>query len=98
MLRNLLCLYSEECRFYTILTLGTNVCGHQGIVHGGARRCTGNLCLRRPDRLLHAGLTAALVDETLGSLVYILKREGRLGEGPSFTVRLEMDYRSAAGG
>ena len=41
----------------------------------------------------HAGLTAALVDETLGALVYILKREGVIGGGPSFTVRLEMDYK-----
>ena len=40
-----------------------------------------------------AGLTAALVDETLGALVYILKREGIIGDGPSFTVRLEMDYK-----
>lgn len=52
-------------------------------------------CAQRHD-MLHAGctgLTAALVDETLGALVYILKREGIIGDGPSFTVRLEMDYK-----
>ena len=94
MLRNLLCLYSERCILWTVVTLGTNICGHQGIVHGGNALVAGTCaycmladytaCIVQARLVIgsaRAGLTAALIDETLGSLVYILKREGRLGEG-----------------
>ena len=39
---------------------------------------------------LYAGMTAAIVDETLGGLNYVLKREGIVPHGPSFTVHLEV--------
>lgn len=42
---------------------------------------------------LPAGLTSAIIDETLGGLNYVLKREGVIGSGPSFTVHLEVDYK-----
>lgn len=35
-------------------------------------------------------MTAAIVDETLGGLNYVLKREGVVPHGPSFTVHLEV--------
>ena len=37
-----------------------------------------------------AGMTAAIIDETLGGLNYVLKREGVVPHGPSFTVHLEV--------
>lgn len=43
--------------------------------------------------VLHAGLTSAIIDETLGGLNYIMKREGVIDSGPSFTVHLEVDYK-----
>lgn len=42
---------------------------------------------------LHIGLTSAIIDETLGGLNYIMKREGVIDSGPSFTVHLEVDYK-----
>ena len=42
---------------------------------------------------IFAGLTSAIIDETLGGLCYVLKREGVIGSGPSFTVHLEVDYK-----
>lgn len=74
LINDMLCLYSSESQnFHTIVTLGSNVCGHPKIVHGG--------------------LTSAIIDETLGGLNYVLKREGVIGSGPSFTVHLEVDYK-----
>ncbi|KAK9816593.1 hypothetical protein WJX72_002389 [[Myrmecia] bisecta] len=71
---DMLCLFSKERKqFHTLVSLGSNVCGHPTIVHGG--------------------LTAAVIDETLGGLAYILKREGIMGAGPAFTVHLEVDYK-----
>lgn len=35
-------------------------------------------------------MTAAIIDETLGGLNYVLKREGIIPHGPSFTVHLEV--------
>ncbi len=35
-------------------------------------------------------MTAAIIDETLGGLNYVLKREGIVPHGPSFTVHLEV--------
>lgn len=35
-------------------------------------------------------MTAAIIDETLGGLNYVLKREGVVPHGPSFTVHLEV--------
>jgi len=40
--------------------------------------------------LPNAGMTAAIIDETLGGLNYVLKREGIVPHGPSFTVHLEV--------
>lgn len=37
-----------------------------------------------------------VMDETLGALVYMLKRSGQLGDGPAFTARLEVDYRKVS--
>jgi hypothetical protein len=37
-----------------------------------------------------SGMTAAIIDETLGGLNYVLKREGVIPHGPSFTVHLEV--------
>ena len=37
-------------------------------------------------KIVHGGLTASLIDETLGGLTYILKRDGHIPAGPSFTV------------
>ena len=33
------------------------------------------------------------MDETFGGVVYILKREGVIASGPSYTVHLEVDYK-----
>ena len=38
-------------------------------------------------------MTAAIIDETLGGLNYVLKREGVVPHGPSFTVHLEVGWR-----
>ncbi|GFR48862.1 hypothetical protein Agub_g10816 [Astrephomene gubernaculifera] len=43
---------------------------------------------------VHGGLTAALVDETLGGLAVALWRAGQLGfRPPAYTARLEVDYK-----
>ena len=42
---------------------------------------------------MHGGLTAMIIDEALGALVYMLKREAVLGPGPAFTAHLEVDYK-----
>eukprot|EP00198_Chlamydomonas_reinhardtii_P006525 XP_001695861.1 predicted protein [Chlamydomonas reinhardtii] len=43
---------------------------------------------------VHGGLTAALVDETLGGLAVALWRSGQLGfRPPAYTARLEVDYK-----
>ncbi|KAG2501561.1 hypothetical protein HYH03_000068 [Edaphochlamys debaryana] len=43
---------------------------------------------------VHGGLTAALVDETLGGLAVALWRSGGLGfRPPAYTARLEIDYK-----
>lgn len=71
LLHDMLCLYNAERRqFHTLVTLGSNVCGHPKITHGG--------------------FTAAIIDETLGGLNYVLKREGVVPHGPSYTVHLEV--------
>jgi hypothetical protein len=41
-------------------------------------------------------MTAAIIDETLGGINYVLKRYGIINHGPSFTVHLEV--RSLAPG
>ncbi|KAK9868238.1 hypothetical protein WJX84_002908 [Apatococcus fuscideae] len=75
LIRDMLCLFSNVSnRFSTIVTLGSNICGHPKICHGG--------------------LTAAVIDETIGGLIYVLKREGELPPGPAFTVHLEVDYKA----
>ncbi|CAL5219805.1 g1712 [Coccomyxa viridis] len=45
-------------------------------------------------RITHGGMTAAIIDETLGGLNYVLKREGVVPHGPSFTVHLEVGYKA----
>ena len=34
-----------------------------------------------------------IIDEALGALIYLLKREAVLGPGPAFTAHLEVDYK-----
>lgn len=47
---------------------------------------------------VHGGLTAALVDETLGGLAVALWRSGQLGfRPPAYTARLEVDYKRVRG-
>ena len=43
--------------------------------------------------IVHGGLTAMIIDEALGALIYLLKREAVLGPGPAFTAHLEVDYK-----
>lgn len=43
--------------------------------------------------IVHGGLSAMIVDEALGALVYLLKREQVLGPGPAFTAHLGVDYK-----
>eukprot|EP00884_Botryococcus_braunii_P015233 jgi/Botrbrau1/2393/Bobra.0395s0025.1 len=44
-------------------------------------------------KTVHGGLTSAIIDENIGVLNYILKRDRIVPHGPSFTVHLEVDYR-----
>ncbi|KAK9845096.1 hypothetical protein WJX74_010532 [Apatococcus lobatus] len=85
LIRDMLCLFSNSTQqFATIVTLGSNICGHPKICHGA-----------NPQALNHqTGLTAAVIDETLGGLIYMLKRDGSLPPGPAFTVHLEVDYNA----
>ncbi len=47
---------------------------------------------------VHGGLTAALVDETVGGLAVALWRSGALGfRPPAYTARLEVDYKKVRG-
>ena len=34
-----------------------------------------------------------IIDETLGALVYVLKRDGVIGAGPAFTAHLGASYQ-----
>ena len=43
--------------------------------------------------IVHGGLTAAIVDETLGGLNYVMKKRGMLDPGPAFTVHMTMDWK-----
>lgn len=43
--------------------------------------------------IVHGGLTAAIVDETLGGLNYLMKKRGMLDPGPAFTVHMTMDWK-----
>ena len=43
--------------------------------------------------IVHGGLTAAIVDETLGGLNYLLKKRNMLDSGPAFTVHMTMDWK-----
>lgn len=44
--------------------------------------------------IVHGGFTSAVLDETTGGLVYEMKKAGKLGSGPAFTARLEVDYKA----
>lgn len=46
--------------------------------------------------IVHGGLTAAIVDETLGGLNYLMKKRGMLDPGPAFTVHMVMDWKKVA--
>lgn len=43
--------------------------------------------------LAHGGITAAILDETLGNMDYAVKHAGLLPQGVAFTVHLSVDYR-----
>ncbi len=45
---------------------------------------------------MHGGLSAMIIDEALGALVYLLKREEVLGPGPAFTAHLGVDYNKVS--
>ena len=62
-------------RFYSVVSLGREVCGFPRVVHGG--------------------LTAAIIDESFGGLLFSLKQAGALPFwGPAYTVQLEVSYKS----
>lgn len=64
---------------------------------GSARpECGPPFASRVPIDGCSAGLTAAVIDETLGGLIYMLKRDGSLPPGPAFTVHLEVDYKAVS--
>ena len=61
------CSSALAARFYAVVSLGRNICGHPRIVHGG--------------------LTAALIDETLGGLMFALRSAQDISlPGPMYTV------------
>jgi hypothetical protein len=63
------------CRFYSVVSLGREVCGFPRVVHGG--------------------LTAAIIDESFGGLLFSLKQAGALSFwGPAYTVQLEVSYKA----
>lgn len=75
LVRDMVCMYEQPTQqFHTVVALGSNVCGHRGILHGG--------------------MSAMIIDETLGALVYVLKRDGVIGAGPAFTAHLGVDYKT----
>lgn len=43
--------------------------------------------------MAHGGLTALIIDEALGTFIYMLKRDAVLGPGPAVTAHLEVDYK-----
>ena len=45
---------------------------------------------------MHGGLSAMIIDESLGALVLVLKRDGVLGPGPAFTANLEVKYKKVS--
>ena len=46
LLEDMLCLFDERQHiFYTLVTLGENVCGHPSITHGGVLLCCAELCM-----------------------------------------------------
>ena len=48
-----------------------------------------------PARALPGGLTAAIIDESYGGLLFALKKAGALSFwGPAYTVHLEVAYKS----
>ena len=61
---------SRQQKFHSLVVLGSDICGHPSIVHGG--------------------LTAAVIDEALGGLIFSLKRWKVLGPGPPFTKQARM--------
>ena len=44
--------------------------------------------------VVHGGLSAALIDESCGAVVYCLKAGGMLARGPAFTAALDVAYKS----
>jgi hypothetical protein len=47
--------------------------------------------------IVHGGMSAMVIDETLGAMSYMLKQEGVLGSGPALTAHLEVDYKKVRG-
>uniref|UniRef100_A0A061RV78 Thioesterase superfamily member 4 n=1 Tax=Tetraselmis sp. GSL018 TaxID=582737 RepID=A0A061RV78_9CHLO len=43
--------------------------------------------------IVHGGITAAIMDEAFGGLIFCLKKKKVLGPGPPFTVKLEVEYK-----
>jgi acyl-coenzyme A thioesterase PaaI-like protein len=90
LLTDLICAHdAATATFYTLTSLGADVCGHRGVAHGG--------------------LSAALLDETLGGAVYLFKAGVREGGGvtpsipgataqwagvPAFTAALDVAYKA----
>jgi acyl-coenzyme A thioesterase PaaI-like protein len=52
-----------------------------------------NRSIQGHPRITHGGFSAALIDETAGGLIFKLKQAGKLGPGPAYTARLEVDYK-----
>lgn len=49
-------------------------------------------------KIVHGGLTAAIIDETLGFLLYALKQSKALPFwGPAYTACLEVNYKAVCG-
>jgi len=46
--------------------------------------------------IVHGGMSAMLIDEALGALVYLLKRDGVLGSGVALTAQLEVKYKKVS--
>lgn len=64
---------AQQCEVVAVYQLGTEVCGHAGIVHGG--------------------LTAAMIDESIGYLLYLARSAKVLSFEAVVTASLEVQYK-----
>ena len=53
-------------------------------------------CSRTHRGIVHGGMSAMIIDEALGALVYLLKRDGVLGSGVALTAQLEIKYKKVS--